>query len=69
MEAYQLAEFNYQFGMTVNALVTAMGMMSENIQRQHLGQSVAWSEGDFTKLLEDNGVHHNSLTEHKHKMS
>jgi hypothetical protein len=69
MEAYQLAEFNYQLGMTVCTLVEAMGMFSENMQRQSTGESMAYTHKDFSSLLEDNGIHHNQLTEHRHKMS
>lgn len=34
-------------------LITAMGMMAENMQRQALGESMAYTENDFIKLLED----------------
>lgn len=33
-----------------NNLIIAMGMMSENMQRQALGQSVAYIEEDFVAL-------------------
>lgn len=53
----------FYFGMIVNTLVTAMGMMSENMQRIQNDQSLAYPEQAFEDLLINNGVHHNALCE------
>ena len=37
-----------------NNLITAFGMMSENMQRQALGQSMAYTEKDFINLTNTN---------------
>lgn len=34
-----------------NRLITALGMMSENLQRQALGQSMAYTEEDFQTII------------------
>lgn len=38
---------------TINNLIEAMGMMSENMQRQALGQSMAYTEIDFVNLIKE----------------
>jgi hypothetical protein len=37
------------------------GMTAENMQRQHLGQSMAYVEADFLQRIEDSGCHHNDV--------
>lgn len=37
------------------ALIEAMGMMSENIERANKGESLAYTEDQFMKLIQDNG--------------
>lgn len=36
-----------------NKIIIAMGMMAENMQRQALGESMAYTEKDFVELLEE----------------
>ena len=63
MNAYQAKEFIYAYGMIIATLVEVEAMRAENMQRQHLGQSMAYTDKDFMDVLERNGVHHNGLVE------
>ena len=38
------------------ALIQAIGMMSENIERANRGESLAYTEDQFMKLIQDNGM-------------
>lgn len=43
------------------ALIQAMGMMSENIERANRGESLAYTEDQFMKLIQDNGITYNDV--------
>ena len=43
------------------ALIEAMGMMSENIERANRGESLAYTEEAFNKVIMDNGIDYNSV--------
>ena len=43
------------------ALIEALGMMSENMQRESLGQSMAYDADAFHALLSEFGIDHNSI--------
>ncbi len=43
------------------ALIEAMGMMSENIERANRGESLAYTENHFMKLIQDNGITYNDV--------
>ena len=43
------------------ALIEAMGMMSENIERANRGESLAYTENSFMKLIQDNGITYNDV--------
>lgn len=43
------------------AMIEAMGMVAENQQRQHRGESMAYTEHAFNKLIEKYGIHHNAV--------
>lgn len=38
---------------TVRALIKALGMQAENLQREHRGESMAYVEEAFTSLIDD----------------
>ena len=38
------------------ALIQAIGMMSENIERANRGESLAYTEDQFMRLIQDKGV-------------
>lgn len=43
------------------ALIQAIGMMSENIERANRGESLAYTEDQFMKLIQDNGITYNNV--------
>lgn len=43
------------------ALIQAMGMMSENIERVNRGESMAYTEDSFMKLIQDNKITYNNV--------
>lgn len=43
------------------ALIEAMGMQAENMQRQHRGESMAYSDVAFNDLIVKYGIHHNAI--------
>lgn len=43
------------------ALIEAMGMMSENIERANKGESLAYTEEAFNKVVMNNGIDYNSV--------
>jgi hypothetical protein len=57
----------YIISQCVCALVQAMGMHWENVDRQNLSQRIAYGEGDFTKLLCESGLEHNEVISFFHK--
>ena len=42
------------------ALIRAKGMEAENRQREHRGEPMAYTEADFTALIEEYGIYHNA---------
>jgi len=45
------------------ALIKAMGMQAENLQRQHLGESVTYPDSAFVALIDDEGIGWNTVIE------
>lgn len=43
------------------ALIEAMGMMSENIERANRGESLAYTEEAFNKVVMNNRIDYNSV--------
>lgn len=43
------------------ALIEAMGMMSENIERANRGEFLAYTEEAFNKVVMNNGIDYNSV--------
>ena len=43
------------------ASIEAMGMMSENIERANRGESLAYTEEAFNKVVMNNGIDYNSV--------
>ena len=58
MDEQQRAAF--LISQSVAALIEAMGMHAENMQRKHLGHSMAYTEDSFLRLIERSGVGHNA---------
>jgi hypothetical protein len=45
----------------VQAQIHMNGMVAENMQRQVLGESMAYTHSDFENLISEFGIHHNEL--------
>lgn len=54
----------YIFSQSCCALIQAMGMMSENMQRQACGHSMAYVHDRFAELITEYGIHHNQVISH-----
>ena len=61
MDNRGLREHDYGVSCAIGALITAMGMMAENMQRVQRGESVVYVADDFEKLMEQNSLHHNGV--------
>jgi hypothetical protein len=48
------------FSQSCNILIRALGMMSENMQRQQMGESMAYPNSAFDELAEEMGGNWNS---------
>lgn len=51
----------YVRGMLLQAEIRMQGMVAENKVREQQGLSIAYDEKAFVDLIEELGVHHNSL--------
>jgi hypothetical protein len=49
----------FLFSQSVCVLTRTLGMMSENMQREHLGQSMAYQQDAFEKVLQEGGIEWN----------
>lgn len=45
----------------LQAEIRMNGMIAENKQREVLGQSMAYTEEDFVKLIDEYRIHHNAF--------
>lgn len=45
----------------LQAEIEMNAMIAENKQREHRGESMAYTETDFMKLIEKHDVHHNKF--------
>ena len=61
MNEHALQEHDYGISCAIGALITAMGMMSENMQRVQRGEPMTYVMDDFEKLMINNGLHHNAV--------
>ena len=60
MDSQQIAQAAYINAQVACAMITAMGMQAENMQRSMLGQSMAYTHEAFAELIEEYGIHHNA---------
>lgn len=44
------------------AMIAALGMHADNMQRQHLGNDVAYDAGAFIGLIHEQGIDPNQIT-------
>ncbi len=61
MNGREARELDYGITMAAQALVEALGMLSENLQRMHRGESMAYTEISFNNLINKHGIHHNAV--------
>ncbi len=45
----------------LQAEIEMNAMIAENKQREHMGESLAFSEKDFMDLIKKHGIHHNQF--------
>lgn len=63
MDERALKELDYGITLSVQTIVEALGMFSENLHRLSLDKSIAYGDEEFQALIERNGVHHNGCLE------
>jgi len=51
----------YVMAQSASALVEAMGMLSENLQRVKNGESLAWNDEEFNSLITKYGIGSNDV--------
>ena len=51
----------YVFSQSASALIEAMGMISENMDRARKGETQAWHDSEFNNLIDKYGIHHNAV--------
>ncbi len=61
MDEWDARQLSYDITVATGAFIEALGMMSENLQRLHRGESITYTEISFTNLIERTGMHHNSV--------
>lgn len=61
MEAHEAQKMVYVIGMAVGGLIEAMGMQAENQDRLSKGHTIAYDDKAFQKVVDERGLHHNTL--------
>lgn len=61
-DEFELVYFRMQL---LQAEIQMQAMISENKQREILGQSMAYGEKDFIGLIEEYNIHHNAFPFYK----
>jgi len=51
----------FVFSAAVRALIRSQGMMALNVERQNLGQTLAYDEEAFVNLINEEGIDHNTM--------
>ncbi len=51
----------YVLAMIAVLNATIAGMVAENMQRQHRGESMAYVQADFAQEIKGSGMHHNAV--------
>lgn len=51
----------YVISMSIAAMIRAMGMQAENMQRFLDGNSIAYTEEAFNNLIDEYGLHYNNI--------
>ncbi len=51
----------YVFAMAIGGLIEALGMQAANQERLSNCQAIAYDEAAFQKVVDERGLHHNSV--------
>ena len=51
----------YIFAQSTSALIEAIGMLSDNLERSRRGESHAWCSEEFNNLIDKHGISHNAV--------
>jgi hypothetical protein len=57
----KLQNVAYVNSQIASAMIELEAMKAENMQREHMGQSMAWDESSFTSLIDKYQLGHNSV--------
>ncbi len=63
VDAVSINQTTYIQSQIACALIEALGMISLNMQRQSLGQAMAYEDVAFKSLIDKYGIHHNAVME------
>jgi hypothetical protein len=58
LDDHEILYFQMQL---LQAEIEMNAMIAENKQREHLGQSMAYTDADFIQLIDKFGIHHNKF--------
>lgn len=58
LDDHEILYFKMQL---LQAEIHMNAMIAENKQREHLGQSMAYTDADFVQLIDQFGIHHNKF--------
>ena len=64
MDSYDIIKLQniaYVNSQIASALIELESMKAENMQREHLGQSMAWDESSFMSLIDKYQLGHNAV--------
>ena len=64
MDSHQMAQLRnctYVMANAIGGLIEALGMYSKNIYRDRRGETIAYDDEHFQKLMEERGLHHNAI--------
>lgn len=51
----------YVIAQSASALIEAVGMMSDNLQRMRRGEALVWDNDDFSSLISKYSIGHNDV--------
>lgn len=61
METAEFQRVAYTISNAIGGLIEAMGMQAKNQERLSEGKTIAYDDVAFINIVEDRGLHHNSL--------
>ena len=52
---------SYIISMAIGGMIEAMGMQAENQDRLSKGETIAYNDEAFQKVVDNRGLHHNAI--------